>query len=96
MGKLSTQTTAKLFQEFKMSLQENSINGKEVLMFCSSEDKEVNQLRRSITDETAREREKPFYIALQVSFPFLITGFGTVFTGLLLNCIRVSVMKHCS
>ena len=51
---------------------------------CSSENE--NEVDFDITSTST---EKSLMIALQVSFPFLVAGFGTVAAGLLLDIVQV-------
>lgn len=52
--------------------------------------REGSDVLRDDSDKTLGEEESSFSIALQVFFPFLIAGFGTVAAGLLLDVVQVS------
>ena len=55
------------------------------LTSCSSE----NENELDFDDITSTGTEKSLMIALQVFFPFLVAGFGTVAAGLLLDVVQV-------
>lgn len=52
--------------------------------------REGSDVLRDDSDKTLGDEEGSFSIALQVFFPFLIAGFGTVAAGLLLDVVQVS------
>ena len=72
-------------------IDDNFVQDREPLLASTSVDQE-DELGATIIDEHSKEEETSFAIALQVLFPFLIAGFGTVSAGLLLDFVQVSIL----
>lgn len=91
VAKSETSVAETIFHEHEQLLQDKL--GCEVedeaqslpLTSCSSE----NENELDFDDITSPGTEKSLMIALQVSFPFLVAGFGTVAAGLLLDIVQV-------
>ena len=69
----------------------SSYDREPLLPALSDPEEDDDEFRTKVIDESAKQEEKSFSIALQVLFPFLIAGFGTVSAGLLLDVVQVSV-----
>lgn len=73
----------------------HSINGGLQTFTCDQlepllqEEEEDDEFKTEVSG-TSEAQESSFGIALQVFFPFLIAGFGTVCAGLLLDLVQVS------
>lgn len=78
-----------IFHEHEQLLQDKldcEVEDEAQSLFTSCSSENENEVDFDITSTST---EKSLMIALQVSFPFLVAGFGTVAAGLLLDIVQV-------